>query len=50
MKKKVFRERYNNNELTTNDILENTAQYIEEKLEEIVPVKKGRKKSVKSDK
>ena len=50
MKKKVFRERYNNNELTTNDILENTAQYIEEKLEGIVPVKKGRKKSVKSDK
>lgn len=57
MKKKVFRERYANRELTTNDILENTSKYIEaildEKIEEIKeekPKKRGRKKSDKSSK
>lgn len=48
MKKKVFRERYNNEYV---DVSEN---YVEEpKVEEVIeekPKKRGRKKSVKSDK
>lgn len=50
MKKKLFRERYYSTMgLTTNDILENTKDYILEKLEEKKPTKRG-KKNDKSNK
>ena len=50
VKKKVFRERYQEVEMIDNPIEEEIKTIVEEAMKEEKPKKRGRKKSVKSDK